>query len=146
MKKIIITICITVSLAVAIPSFSNNLNQINKTMIYSDSTPPERSREELYQDIFMSLLMPYIDKAVYDYYGQTFAVDPWSPKVLNIERPNGYRTFYFIINLEITPYYGPHRWVGVDQIAISVGGIGKVNIEKFEHIKTYYIPPKPTRP
>lgn len=103
---------------------------------------PEGSLEELYRDVFMSFVTPYIKEAVCDYYKQPFNVDLWSSKILSIERPNGYRTFFFILKIEVQPYYGPHNSVGVDQITLTIGSSGKVTIKKFEHIKTYELPIK----
>ncbi len=86
----------------------------------------------------------YIDKAVDNYYeknlGYSPGVAPWQTDVLSIERPNGYRTFLFIVKLEVKPYLGAHNSIGVDHITIKVSS-GEVKVEKFEHIKDYPIPP-----
>lgn len=100
-------------------------------------TPSEGSLDEIYQDVFMALLAPYIGKAVEDYYGKPFSVDPWANKVLYIRRPNGYRTIYFEMELKVIPYYGPHRSVGIDHITLTVTGGGNVVVKKFEHIETH---------
>lgn len=116
----------------------------------SESTykAPEHSQGELYQDIFVTLLNPYIQKAINDYYRQFLTTSPlYTPEdveILNAERPMGYRSFSFIIKLQIRPYVGPHVEVGVDQLTIRVGaGEGEVKVEKFEHIMSYYdkLPP-----
>lgn len=104
---------------------------------FGSVTPSEGSLEEIYQDVFMALLSPYIGKAVEDYYGQPFSVDPWANKVLYIRRPNGYRTIYFEMELRLIPYYGPHRSVGIDHITLTVTGDGNVVVKKFEHIETH---------
>ncbi len=100
--------------------------------------------EELYQDVFMTMLLPYIQEAVSNYYeentGYSPNVDPYGPVILSIERPNGYRTFLFIIKLEVAPYLGAHNSIGVDHITIRVSA-GEVKVEKFEHIKSYPVPP-----
>lgn len=107
--------------------------------------PPEQSREELYQDIFVSLLMPEIQKSVDNYYKEfltdTPMVAPYDVTILKAERPNGYRTFVFLLELEVHPYIGAHNSVGVDHITIRVGGSGDVKVEKFEHVKSYELPP-----
>jgi len=109
---------------------------------------PEHSNEELYQDTFVTLLNPYIQKAINDYYGQFLTISPfYTPEdveILDAERPMGYRSFSFIIKLQLKPYVGPHVEVGIDQLTIRVGaGEGEVKVEKFEHIKSYYdkLPP-----
>lgn len=107
--------------------------------------PPEQSREELYQDIFISLLLPYIQKEVDKYYSKyltdTPIVAPYTVYILNAERPNGYRSFIFNLKLEVHSYIGPHNSVGLDYITVIVGGLENIKIEKFEHIKSYVLPP-----
>lgn len=107
--------------------------------------PPEQSKKELYQDIFISLLLPYIQKEVDKYYSKyltdTPMVAPYTVYVLSAERPNGYRSFVFDLKLQVNSYTGPHISVGVDYITLTVGGSGDVEIKKFEHIKSYELPP-----
>jgi hypothetical protein len=107
--------------------------------------PPEQSREELYQDIFISLLLPYIQNEVDIYYSKYLIrhpmVAPYTVYILSAERPKGYRTFLFRLKLRVDCYIGPHNSVGLDDITVTVGGSGDVKIEKFEHIKSYALPP-----
>jgi hypothetical protein len=107
--------------------------------------PPEQSTEELYQDVFISLLLPYIQKEVDRYYATYLtlspSVAPYQVYVLSAERPNGYRTFVFRLKLRVESYVGPHNSVGLDDITVTAGGSGDVEIEKFEHIKSYTLPP-----
>lgn len=110
---------------------------------FEPKAPIQGSLEELYQDVFMTTLLPYIQEAITKYYeentGYSPIVAPYTPSILSIERPNGYRTFVFVIKLEIMPYLGAHIPIGVDHITISVSS-GDVKVEKFEHIKSYPIP------
>lgn len=120
------------------------LNQPVKYRTYFEpKTPSKGSLEELYRDVFMTMLLPYIQEAVNKYYeentGYSPNVDPWQPDILSIERPNGYRTFVFVIKLEVAPYLGAHNPIGVDRITIRVSS-GEVKVEKFEHIISYPIP------
>ncbi|WP_346849053.1 MULTISPECIES: DUF3888 domain-containing protein [unclassified Clostridium] len=107
--------------------------------------PPKESTEELYQDVFLALLMPYIQIEVEKYYStylsQTPLVDPYSIYINSISRPNGYRSFVFDISLQVNPYIGPHILVGTDNIDFTVEGNGRVKVKKFEHIKSYDLPP-----
>lgn len=107
--------------------------------------PPEQSREELYQDIFLSMLLPYIQEEVDKYYSKylidTPIVAPYTVYVLSSERLYGYRSFAFRLKLQVNSYVGPHNTVGYDYITLTVGGMDKVKIEKFEHIKSYKLPP-----
>lgn len=107
--------------------------------------PPKESREELYQDIFISLLLPYIQNEVDKFYSKNLTqppmVAPYTVYVISAERPNGYRTFLFRLKLQVNSYEGAHNSVGLDNITLTVGGSGNVKIEKFEHIKSYVLPP-----
>lgn len=117
--------------------------EIAKTY-FEPEIPSSGSLEELYQDVFMTMLLPYIQEAVSHYYeentGYSPTVDPWQPDILFIERPDGYRTFAFVIKLGVAPYLGAHNPIGVDHLTIRVSP-GEVSVEKFEHIKSYPIPP-----
>lgn len=125
-----------------------NTFDVSTTVLYPSDIPyqpPEQSREELYQDIFISLLMPYIQNEVDKYYSkylkQRLEVFPYTVFVLSAERPDGYRTFFFRLKLRVDSYIGPHIPVGLDYITATVEGSGDVKIEKFEHIKSYVLPP-----
>jgi len=101
--------------------------------------PPEHSKEELYQDIIMELLGPYIDKAIYDYYGANYAHDPWAVKILMIKREKQENVFEMLI--EIAPYVLAHNAVGVDNISLMISP-HKIYVKSFNHIKHYGIPPR----
>ena len=121
----------------------NNVQEEDK-VYYEPKKPPEKSLEELYQDVSMMMLLPYIQKEVNNYYekitGYSPSVDPWWIDMISIERPYGYRSFTFIIKLKVNPYLGAHNSIGVDHITIRVS-YDKVEILNYEHIKDYPIPP-----
>lgn len=127
-------------------SITSAVSQVAKNTTTSSEKKyivPKQSQEELYQDIFNTLLSPYIQKAINNYYEKYLTISPtYSPdyvEILNIERPMGYRTFSFLIKLQIKTYVGPHIDIGVDQLTIRVSEEdGKVTVEKFEHIKDYF--------
>lgn len=116
---------------------SQNLSTVNPK-------PSEPLLEELYHDAFLALLDPYIERAIGDYYSQ-FSISPMAGPavvdILSIERVNGYQ-FLFLVKLEVMPFIGPHIAVGVDRLTISMGTGGEVRIEKFEHIKSFELPPE----
>ncbi len=139
----IISLVLLIAIACLIPGYklvelidANNISVANPTY-FIPHEPAEGSLEEIYQDVFMVFLDPYIEKAVEDYYGIPYAVAPYMTKVLSIERPNRGRTFAFLIKLEILPYTGPHNTVGKDHITIRVQAGPEVKVEKFEHIKDF---------
>ena len=113
-----------------------------------DSTtyiPPKESREELYQDIFMTLLLPYIQDEVNKYYKEYLTtspgVAPYRVYILEVDRVNGYRGFDFRLKIELHPYVGPHLDVGTDYITLRVNPVNNVKVEKFEHIRGSELPP-----
>jgi hypothetical protein len=121
---------------------------VSANTAYTPGVPyqaPEQSREELYQDVFMSLLLPYIQKEVDKYYLKYLIappmVYPYSVYVMSAERSGGYRSFLFDLKLQVNSYIGPHNNVGLDYMTVTVGGAGDVEIKKFEHIKSYELPP-----
>lgn len=121
-------------------AFATTLNPMNNKY-----QPPEHSTEELYKDIIFSLISLHIQKSVNDYYSKFLTdiptVDPWSVDIISIERPLGYRTFNFILTIEIKPYVSSHIAVGVDHLTIIIDGVGNVIVNNFEHIRDYELPP-----
>jgi hypothetical protein len=111
----------------------------------AEHKPAEGSTEELFQDVYLTLLEPSIQKAVSDYYKPYFkdppGPAPYETDVLSIDRPYGYRTFVFIIKVQVMPYFGPHLHVGVDNITLRIGAGSEVQLERFEHLKSFPLPP-----
>ncbi|HBR02191.1 MAG TPA: hypothetical protein DD738_06245 [Ruminiclostridium sp.] len=110
---------------------------------FEPQKPKGGSLEEMYLDALIASVMPYIDQAVADYYiehiGYSPNVDPWDIKVIYIKRPNGDRTAYFEMKLEMQPYMGAHNSIGVDQITLSIFS-NRVEIDNFKHVKSFPIP------
>lgn len=102
-------------------------------------TPEEGSIEELYKDIIATFIEPYITKEIEKYYGKAYMYDLFDMEFLKIERPNGYRSFSFIVTVEVRPFIGAHNTLGVDDIIIKIEA-GEVKVEKFKHIKSFPIP------
>jgi len=102
--------------------------------------PLQGSQEQIHHDILCSLLMPYIDKSVDDYYTKFLnypvRVDPWDVEILSEEQPN--TNFRFVIKMKVFPYVGPHISVGEDNITMSVE-VPDVVVNNFEHIKSDYL-------
>lgn len=144
--------CLLIILTVGILIFQRfflgdvlNVSNVNTISTYfKPDKPAEGSIEEIYQDVFITLLLPYIEEAVTDYYekntGYSPSVDPWEPDIISIARPKGYRTFLFVIKLEVSPFLGAHNSIGVDRLTIRVSS-GEIKVEEFEHIKDFPIPP-----
>ena len=107
--------------------------------------PPEQSREELYQDIFLSLLTPKVDEVIGDFYkkepGLTcVTVYPYQTVVEKVERIGGYRSFVFEVTLLVNPVVGAHNPVGEDRLRFEVGGGGDVKLLQHEHLRSIELP------
>lgn len=104
----------------------------------------ETSLNILHQDVIITALSPTINTAIEDYYktylNYTPLYDSTSIEIIDIERPNGNRTWHFIINLEVRPFVGPHITVGKDRLSIDLSYPGTQDILKFEHIEDHPLP------
>lgn len=146
MKKLLVTgffiLLITFSIPLNATAFSND-NTINFALIKPDTTP-ENLKEKLYQDVFMTMLLPSLQNAVDNYYKEYLSVSPtvapYDVTILKLNRLGENRTFDFLLKLELHPYVGPHLNVGLDYITIRINSVAKVKVEKFEHIKSYELP------
>ena len=104
----------------------------------------ENSKEIIYRDVITSLLVPYIQKEVNNYYKEYLTEAPmifaYSVDIISAKRQ--YETGY-LIELEVIahPYVGAHNTVGDERLIIETGGLGSVEVKKFEHIKSYPLPP-----
>ncbi|MDF2845902.1 MAG: hypothetical protein K0R00_4328 [Herbinix sp.] len=102
------------------------------------------TQDILYQDVIITALTPTINIALADYYKNIFRETPLYDfsfiKILNIERPNGNRTAYFIVKIEVTPFFGPHIAVGKDILSIELSYPGTQILTNFEHIEDYPLP------
>jgi hypothetical protein len=135
MKRFIIVLVLVVSFVV---SFTF------KCDAKTPYAPPKESIEELYQDIFVSMLMPKIDKAIHDYYIKDYyyppMVYPYQVTIEKAERIGEYRSFEFFLTLKTLAVVGPHIEVGWDRMTFYISGAGKVELRKFEHIETFELP------
>lgn len=102
-------------------------------------TPKEGSIEELYKDIIVTLIYPYIRDEVEKQYGQSLQYDLFDVKFLKIER-NEYRSYDFTIKLEIRPFVGAHNTAGIDNITMRISPM-KTEVKEFKHIKSFEVAP-----
>ena len=113
--------------------FTFNTNSIN-----------DNSMDVLYHDVIITALAPAIDGAMADYYSDKFIFLPnyavYTTDIKSIERPNGNRTQYFLVELEIEPYLGPHIAVGRDRLLIELKSSQLPKVLKFEHLLDYELP------
>jgi len=106
--------------------------------------PAKESKEELMMDLFFSLLLPNVQKAVSNYYADYLNISPlvypYQIKIVKMERTNGYRGFMFLVTIEVTPVVGPHIEVGRDQLTFSITP-SDVILKNFKHMETNELPP-----
>lgn len=146
LKKLLVTgflvLLMTFSITLNVTAFSNDNNV--KSVLIEPYTATNNSREKLYQDVFMILLLPSLQNAVDNYYKEYLSVSPtvapYDVTILRIDRLGENGTFDFLLKLELHPYVGPHLDVGLDYITIRVNPVDKVKVEKFEHVKSYELP------
>lgn len=105
--------------------------------------PPQGSHEWLYKDALKIVLLPYVQDAVSYYYEENTGyypiVDPWTDTdIISVERA---QKNALIIIFEVSPYLGAHNSIGIDHVKLKISPSGRVNVEEFEHIKSYPIPP-----
>jgi hypothetical protein len=104
----------------------------------------EEPQDILYQDVIITALVPTIDKAIEDYYGEILIETPFydssTIKIVSIDRPNGDRTWFFNIKIEIITFIGPHIAVGKDIISIQLLYPGLQQITGFQHVDDYPLP------
>lgn len=143
MKKVFIILCVLISIS----WFPTNVKALTlkptndaKQGIPYKYTPAEGSVEELYKDIIVTLIQPYITEEISKQYGMLILYDLSSIEFLEIERSE-YRTFNFLIKLQVEPFLGAHNTVGLDEITIKIAG-DNPKIINFEHIKSFPLPPQ----
>lgn len=143
MKRILCSICIlTVITLSAVPCRASETAvwQPQETESFRSD---KSSKEIIYRDMVISMLVPYMQKEINNYYkeylSQTPIIFPYSVDVVSAERdiPYGY-----LIRLEVIahPFIGPINTVGDDRMIIETGAFGSVKVLKYEHLKSYPLP------
>ena len=143
MKKILCAMCIlTVVTLSEVPCHAHEASEkwARKNVEFKSD---ENSREIIYRDMVISLLVPYMQKEINNYYKDYLSelpiIFPYSVDVISAEREGG--TGY-LIRMEVIahPFVGPINTVGDDRMIIETGAFGSVKILKYEHLKSYPLP------
>ena len=143
MKKIVVSICVLtaiLSFAISGYPYAATIKQHPKS---DQSQLGENSTEIIYRDMVISLLIPYMQNEINNYYKEYLTelpiIFPYSVDIVNVEREGGSG---YLIRLEVIahPFVGPINTVGDDRIIIETGAFGSVKIIEFEHIKSYQLP------
>ncbi|WP_431603158.1 DUF3888 domain-containing protein [Clostridium beijerinckii] len=99
------------------------------------------SKEIIYRDVVLSLIVPYMKKEINNYYKEYLTesptIAPYSVDIINVKRIGGNR-----IQLDVIthPYVGPHITVGDDRMIIEIAAYGSIEIKNFEHVKSHPLP------
>lgn len=112
-------------------------NAISNDMLYSyiSQNPIEASKEKLYHDAVVAMLLPYINNAVSNYYGKNYQVIPANIKVLNIMRQKEAAASSFLIKLQINLYPGSYIDTIIDNLTLKVDNAGSIKVENLGLVK-----------
>ncbi len=117
---------------------------INGLFTVSARAQSAEVQETIYQDALMTVLAPTLNSATDEYYKTILrempGFGPSEAKIINIQRPNGDRTAYFLIEIEVAPYLGPHITVGRDRILLELKYGSPPQVLAFEHLEDYPLP------
>lgn len=117
--------------------------KINLVKLSSSQFNSLMQNEEVYYQLFITMLYPYINEAVADYYSEYMTSSPhaapYDYRFTSIEKQYGL-TYSYIIQVEVHPYVGPHLTVGKDKMTFKIK-LNGVQLEKFEHLESYELPP-----
>jgi hypothetical protein len=137
----IIVILVTASVLVCAHAY--RVGQYSKADM--TQAPPGQTETEIYQEMLITALDPYIQKSVTEYYGKIYGYSkmgvfapPYVVQVMGATRPTADQTYE--LRLEVEPYTGPHDEVGIDHITMRISPT-EIDIVKFEHIKSFPLPP-----
>jgi len=117
--NVLIIICLLISIQTTYAKTNEDPNRVILTML----TPKIQEQLDLYYKDKLNEL-------------PTFApfLDPLNVLI-------GYHDSYFVVNVTVTPYIGPHLDVGSDFISFKIDNMGGVEVIGFEHIKDFELPP-----
>lgn len=149
MKKILIvasmTFILILSMSTSMVSSRNTYLPRAEVLFASGNNQiiTKEPKEQLYYDLFITMLYPYVEKSIDNYYDEymTFLPSeaPYSYNFIKIEK-TPQLNYSFTIVLEVQPYVGPHLSVGRDRITFNID-IDGVKVKKFEHLESYELPP-----
>lgn len=142
--RIIISLFLLDSLLLVMILYSNTNTNANVVSSSDIEVMMQDCDNELYKNGMISLLMPSIDKEIYDFYKEYLIVpprdDPWFIDVIDIKSLSE-SNFTLMVTIETTPYLGPHNSVGRDQITYKIMPGGDIQLKKYEHLESYEIAP-----
>lgn len=119
----------------------NSVGATEELKLIANDKPKEDSKELMFQDMLMLFLLPHIEEKIYETYSSLLnylpEVYPYFVNVTNVKRVNGFRSYHFLITLEVVPTVGPHIPVGKDSLTfdLSLMNPNNVKLVTWKHLK-----------
>lgn len=140
-KNIVIILALCVSIPISIYTIKN-LSFFESQPSSSQFDNIMQSSEQVYYNLFITMLHPYVNEAIADYYSEYMTTSPntapYIYELTSIEKEYGLN-YSYTVEIEVNPYIGPHLTVGRDRITFKIK-LGEVNLEKFEHLESHELP------
>lgn len=101
-----------------------------------------REHEDPYQRLVLTLLTPYIQGQLNEFYKNKLSLTPqFAPFLRGTDLFVDYHSSYIDVHVTCSPYVGPHLDVGVDLIKIRIDNTGEVTVSEYKHLKDIDLPP-----
>ena len=148
MKKTTIVTSIALILVISLSFMvsGQNTNLPRAEVLLSSGDNPTINKEpkgDLYYQLLVTILYPYVQKAIDNFYGEYMTYlpgeAPYGYELIKIEKTPELN-YSFTVVIEVQPYVGPHLSVGRDRITFSIDLDG-VKVKNFEHLESYELPP-----
>ncbi|WP_241242994.1 DUF3888 domain-containing protein [Paenibacillus whitsoniae] len=102
--------------------------------------PHEDARALQLQDMLVLFLLPAMREKLSQVYARylkaTPDIFPYFVQVTDIQRPNGFRSFEFLITLDVIPTVGPHISVGKDRFTYKISPGPSIKLVNYQHLKS----------
>lgn len=132
MKKKLVIIITIIFLTIVLSNKSYYKVYANSFRINVPTITENESQRKLENGLLLRILLPYIDKAIENYYGEPRQFDLWDAKIMNIKRLEP-ESFNFEITVSVTTFKGPHNPpYGLETVTIKIYDSG-THIIKFNH-------------
>ncbi|MDF2535524.1 MAG: hypothetical protein K0R18_1683 [Bacillales bacterium] len=94
-----------------------------------------------YENIVITLLYPVVEKAVDEFYETYLAINPmvmqYDMKIKHIDYiRNDADVTKYIVTVEVSPFIGPHNYLGIERVVLNINVFGDVSVRKYEHLKS----------
>jgi len=90
-----------------------------------------------YHDMIITLLLPYIRESVQKVYADDVSITPDRVNIIRIERKGAFRTYDFLIRLEVRPIGYEGRSMGRDLITLKLSHDHEIELVDYESARDY---------